>query len=162
MLNHSPKNEVSSRTKLDSSRSTSLLVAVREQRRNSAAARRSSIPSVCDLPERDTQSRRAPVLTDLPEGDAAERARQAGSPVEERGVHVPQEGRPAGATKLLGHRVELPRRQHAGGGAERRRERLQLQQLKSGWQAARFLLRFSYGREPDKPHRGFPGLTPLI
>ena len=60
----------------------------------------------------------------------AERARQAGSPVEERGVHVPQEGRPAGATKLLGHRVELPRRQHAGGGAERRRERLQ--QLKSG------------------------------
>ena len=44
MLNHSPKNEFSSRTKLDSSRSTSLLVAVREQRRNSAAARRSSIP----------------------------------------------------------------------------------------------------------------------
>ena len=104
MLNHSLKNEFSSRTKLDSSRSTSLLLAVHEQRRNSDAARRSSIPeewsesiasahsvcafigrslrpavsSVCDLPERDTQSRRAPVLTDLPEGDAAERARQAG------------------------------------------------------------------------------------
>ena len=30
-----------------------------------------------------------------------------------------QEGRPAGATKLLGHRVELPRRQQAGGGAGR-------------------------------------------
>ena len=116
-----------------------------KQRRNSAAARRSSIPeewsesiasahSVCAFIGRSlrpaayatcrnaTRSRgdRQYSPTFPSEGDAAERARQAGSPVEERGVHVPQEGRPAGATKLLGHRVELPRRQHAGGGAERR------------------------------------------